>query len=135
MSDPSLALQEKIVALLKTHAPLAAEVGARVYDEPPTAPQFPYVTVGDGDVLGDDTEDCGDGSEVTLQVDAWSRGPGYPEVKRIAAAIRAALKTAPVLTGFEVSVVEFVRAAFLRDPDGMTRHAALQFRYLITHTS
>lgn len=133
MSDPSLVLQGAVVALLKVAMPPV--VGGRVFDAVPPSPGFPYVSVGDGQVLGDDTEDCGDGSEVNLQVDAWSRAVGYPEVKTIAAAIRTALKTIPTLTGFVVSVVEFQQCVYLRDPDGLTRHAALQFRYLITHTS
>lgn len=143
MSDPSLALQGAIVATLKGNGALPPVVAARVYDEVPaekervdkTGAAFPYVTVGDGQVLGDDTEDCGDGSEVFVQIDAWSRAVGYPEVKAIAAAIRTALKALPTLSGFDVSVVEFQQCQFLRDPDGKTRHAALQFRYLITHAN
>lgn len=137
MSDPSLALQGAIVAALKADADLIDLINKRVYDEPPDekARTFPYVTVGDSQVLGDDIEDCGDGSEVFLQVDAWSQAVGYPEVKRIAAAIRTVLKTLPVIADFVVTVSEFRQCQFLRDPDGKTRHAALQFRYLVTHTS
>lgn len=139
MSDPSLLLQGAIVTALKADTAIRALCGAppatRIYDAVPPAPTFPYVSVGDGQVLGDDTEDCGDGSEVNIQVDAWSRAVGYPEVKQIAAAVRSALKAIPMLSGFTVSVVEFQQCQYLRDPDGLTRHAAIQFRYLITHTS
>lgn len=135
MSDPSLLLQKKIVDLLKESGALPDVVAGRVFDEPPTVALFPYVTVGDGQVLGDDTDGCGDASEVIVQVDAWSRAVGYPEVKGIAAAIRGKLKTVPVISGFVVTVVEFQQCQFLRDPDGKTRHAAIQFRYLITHLS
>lgn len=141
MSDPSLALQGAIVAALQGAVAVTSLVGDRIYDQvprpvpPATGPTFPYITVGDGQVLGDDTEDCGDGSEVVLQIDAWSRAIGYPQVKQIAAAIRSALKIVPTLSGFDVSVVEYVQTQFLRDPDGLTRHAALTFRYLIVHTS
>lgn len=139
MSDPSLALQGAIVSALKNDATLSTLLAQRVYDAVPPVPTFPYISVGDGQVLGDDTEDCGDGSEVHLQIDAWSRAVGYPEVKQIAAAIRSALKTTPItvptLSGFTVSVVEYVQTQFLRDPDGLTRHAAITFRYLIRHTA
>lgn len=143
MSDPSLPLQGAIVAALKANGALPDVVGKRVYDQPPddkvaktkSGALFPYITVGDGQVLGDDTEDCGDGSEVFVQIDAWSRAPGYPEVKQISAAIRAALKPVPILAGFTVDVVEFQSCQYLRDPDGLTRHAAITFRYLITHSS
>jgi hypothetical protein len=52
----------------------------------------------------------------------------------MAAAIRGALKATPlVLTGFVVTVTEYVQTIFLRDPDGLTRHARVEFRFLITH--
>jgi hypothetical protein len=43
------------------------------------------------------------------------------------------LKTYPVLDGFEVTVADFVQAQYLRDPDGKTRHAVIEFRFLISH--
>jgi len=140
MSDPSLALQGAIITMLKNDPGVAALIGARVYDEvpapvPPATVTFPYITIGPCHVLGNDTEDCGDGSEVNQQIDVWTRLVGDPEAKRIAAAVRTALKSYPTLAGFDVSVVEFVDEQFLRDPDGKTRHAAMTFRYLITHTS
>jgi hypothetical protein len=133
MSDPSLLLQGAVFAALRANGALPAVVAGRIYDEVPPVPTFPYVTVGDGQIIGDDTEDCGDGSEIFIQVDAWSRAVGYPEVKSIAAAIRTALKIPIALSGFEVSVIQFQQCQYLRDPDGKTRHAAIQFRYLITH--
>lgn len=135
MSDPSLPLQGAIVAALKASAPLQALLSTRVYDEPPSLPTFPYISYGEGHVVGDDTEDCGDGSEVFVQLHAWSRAVGFPEVKMIAEGIRGALKAPPALSGFQVSVVEYVQTQFLRDPDGKTRHAMVEFRYLINHTS
>jgi hypothetical protein len=135
VSDPSYALQVAMVTALKADNALAAFVGVRIYDDPPASATFPYVQVGEGQVVGDDTEDCGDGSEVFIRTHAWSRAAGFPEVKRIAAEVRRVLKVAPSLSGFDVTVVEFVQSQFLRDPDGLTRHAVVEHRYLITHTS
>lgn len=133
MSDPSYALQVAIAGILTDPSP---PLVPRVYDSVPKDPVFPYVTIGEGQVLGDDTEDCGEGSEVVVRVHAWSRAVGYPEVKRLAGAIRSSLIRATyTLTGFDVGVVEFVQMQFLRDPDGKTSHAVVEFRYLITHTS
>lgn len=130
MSDPSLALQGAIVAALKGNA---VGVADRVYDEAPTAPTFPYVTVGDDQVIGDDDE-CGDNSEVFVRIHGWSRATGYPEVKAIAALIRSTVKGATfALTGFTVVVTEFQQTQFLQDPDGLTRHSVTEFRFLITH--
>ncbi len=133
MSDPALALQGAIYALLNDPSP---PLVSRVYDNVPPEPVFPYVTIGECQVLGDDTEDCGDGSEIFVQIHAWSRAVGYPEVKRLAAAIRTTLRRATyAITGFTVSVVEFQQTRYLRDPDGKTSHAVVEFRYLITHAA
>lgn len=135
MSDPALALQASQVSALKGDSALTALITQRVYDEVPEAPTFPYVVVGDVQVLGQDTEDCGDGSEVFSRVHVWSRAVGFPETKRIAAEVRRVLKVTPTLSGFTVTVVEFVQTQFLNDPDGLTRHAVIEHRYLITHSS
>ncbi len=39
---------------------------------------------------------CIDASELTLQIDCWSREPGFREVKRIAGAVKACLHDAPI---------------------------------------
>jgi hypothetical protein len=133
VSDPSYALQVAIFDALKADATLAGFIGARVYDSVPEGAAFPYVTVGDGQVVGDDNE-CADGSEVFFQCHAWSRATGYPEVKKIAAALRSALRSATLtLAGFDVGLVEFTQTQFLKDPDGLTSHAVVEFRFLITH--
>lgn len=133
MSDPSLLLQRAIYEILTDGSPQPIE---RVYDHIPPNPAFPYVTIGEGQVLADDTEDCGDGSEVFVSIHAWSRAVGFPEVKALAGQVRTLLRTtSPVLAGFTVSVAEYVQTQFLRDPDGKTQHAVVEFRYLITHNS
>jgi len=132
MSDPARLLQIAIYSILTDGSPQAI---ARVYDAVPPSPTFPYVTIGEVQVLGDDTEDCGDGSEVFVRVHAWSRAVGYPEVKDLAALVRLKLKTVPVIAGFTVSLVQFQQTQFLRDPDGITSHAVVEFKYLITHNA
>ncbi len=131
MSDPSLPLQSSLIAVLRANAPVAALVGARVYDSVPPTPTFPYVALGDVQVIPDKA-DCIDGVEVFAQIDGWSRAVGYPEVKRIGAAIVAALDDQPVtVTGYDVVVFEIENIQYLRDPDGLTRHGALTFRALL----
>lgn len=127
----SLELQKAVVARLKGDAGVTALVGQRVYDQPPTAPAFPYVSLGPDQTLPD-RADCYEGSEVTFQVDAWSRAVGFPEVKRIAEAARAALADAALtLTGFRLVDIAFVEGRTFRDPDGLTSHSALNFRALV----
>jgi hypothetical protein len=94
VSDPSLELQAALVAALKNN--IGAAVADRVYDQvpapvpPATTPTFPYVTLGDCQVLPDKAG-CIDGVEVYPQIDVWSRAVGYPEVKTIVKAVLAAL--------------------------------------------
>lgn len=139
MSDPALALQGAIITALKASGGVGT--AARVYDTVPSPPpsgqpdtRFPYIRVGDDQVTGDDTDDCEDLSEVFSRIHVWSRATGWPEAKTIAGAIRARLRSATMtLSGFTVDVVEFVQAQYLEDPDGITRHAVVEFRFLITH--
>ncbi len=129
MSDPSLPLQAAVIAALKAGAGVG--VGTRVYDAVPPTPTFPYVSLGDMQVLPDKA-DCIDGTEVFVQIDAWSRAVGYPEVKGIGAAIVNALDDKPLtVTSYTNVVFEIQNIQYLRDPDGLTRHAALTFRALI----
>jgi hypothetical protein len=130
MSDPSYAVQAAVYAALTGASPEIAS--DRVYDTPPSNPTFPYVTIGEGDTIDDGTG-CFDGSEVTVTVDIWSRTASFGEVKLIAGAIRDVLAQPLTLANFNNPAGEFVLARWLRDPDGITKHGALQFRYLVAH--
>jgi hypothetical protein len=129
MSDPSYDLQVALVAALR--AALASVVGDRIYDRVPPAAAFPYVSLGPNQVLPDKAG-CIDGVEVSVQIDAWSREVDFGEVKTIGKAIIAALDDQPLaVDGFNVTVFELAGAQYLRDPDGLTRHAAITFRGLL----
>lgn len=131
MSDPHLEIQRAQVAALKV-APAVA--GGRIRDRVDAAEAFPYVTVGDGETFGDDT-DCFRASEVISRVHVWSRAVGWPEAKQIAGDVRTRLAVDLVLTGFRVVDSEHVITRYLRDPDGLTSHAVVEFRYLVDHDS
>jgi hypothetical protein len=124
-------LQQAVFSRLKADPMLNSLVAGRVYDQPPTAPAYPYVSIGP-DTVTPARADCYDGSDVTFQVDAWSRAVGFPEVKRIGAAVRAALTAVPewTLSTHRVVDVALVDARTFRDPDGLTSHTALNFRAL-----
>ncbi|MCK1460900.1 DUF3168 domain-containing protein [Bradyrhizobium sp. 2] len=135
MSDPSEKLQTAIVARLKGDVALSASVAKRVYDEVPEKAVFPYLTMGGGQVLGDDDE-CVEQSEVTYQLHVWTQPPfAGVAMKRIAGQVRAAMKAPLAVAGFDVLVQEFVQSQWLDDPDGQTRHAVVEFRFVIVHTS
>ena len=132
-TDPSLALQGAVVAAIKA---LATEVGTRVYDRVARdtsgkiTATFPYVSLGESDVLGN-YADCYDGSDVSLAIHVWSRDVGFPQCKRIASDIRTGLNNAELtLDGHTLELLELERTNYLRDPDGLTSHAVLNFRAL-----
>lgn len=127
MSDPSLALQKAVVAALKA---ATTEAGDNVFDSVPEGDPFPRITIGEAQVIGNFAP-CYDGSEVFFDVHVWSREVGHPQAKRIASAVRSALHDAPLaLDGHMLELLEFRDARYMRDPDGVTSHAALTFRAL-----
>ena len=132
MTDPSLELQRSLVARLR--APGVLPYGVGVFDDVPEGAGFPYVSLGDGQVLPDKAE-CVDGAEAFLQIDVWTQTVGYGETKTIAGRIVAALDDqALTVAGFDVVVFELQGAQYMRDPDGRTRHGALTFRAVVTAT-
>jgi hypothetical protein len=131
MSDPSLELQTAIVTKLKADAGVVSVVGNRVYDNVPPSATFPYISLGDSQVLPDKA-DCIDGTEIFFSIDGWSRDKRYPEAKQIGKVIVAALDDKPLtVAGYDAVVFELDSVSYLRDPDGITRHVALSFRALI----
>lgn len=123
-------LQAALVAALKGVSPQIA--GARIYDAVPANPVFPYVSLGDCQVLPDKA-DCIDGTEVYPVIDVWSRAVGYPETKGIVKQILAVLDDQPIsISGFNAIVFQFDRVDYVRDPDGLTRHGSIAFHAFIT---
>lgn len=131
MSSPSLELQAAIVKRLKSVADVTALISSRVYDRVPTGPTFPYVSVGPKQILFDDIG-CQTGFEIFIQLDAWSRSPGFQEAERIAETVRAALHRYDFsLTDNALVSFEHLQTRVLRDPDGLTSHAVIEFVALV----
>ena len=128
-ADPSLELQQALIDVLQGN--LGDAVGDRVFDEPPMNPVFPYVTLGDCQVLPDKA-DCIDGTELYPIIHVWSQEKGFTQVKMIAKAVLALLDDQPpALPGFSVIIFELENLSYLRDSDGLSRHAAITFHALI----
>ena len=121
-------LQKAIFAALT-----AADVaGDRVFDRVPDGVSFPYVTIGDEQVI-DDGNACGDAWEVYSDVHVWSRPAtgSKVELKDTVAAVVPAVRGITTVTGFDVLLAELTTSRTLRDPDGITEHAVLTFRFLL----
>lgn len=127
MADATLELQAAIVGRLKAASGVVSLVSVRVYDEVPDDAPFPYISIGPTNEVNGDA-DCIVGSEVSIQIDGWSRDPGSVEARRIAHAVRVAL------TGQEfnlptnaLSTFEYSNTRVFRDSDGLTTHAVVTF--------
>jgi hypothetical protein len=129
MSTAAAALRAAIHDALAADAPLVALLGgARIYDEPPQSPAFPYVTLGEArieDASGDD----GPTEEHRLTLHAWSRQGGHREAHLIAGALLQALDDAPLSpSGHHLVNLRFSVADIRRENDGRTYHALVRFR-------
>ncbi|WP_353641321.1 DUF3168 domain-containing protein [Mesorhizobium sp. WSM2239] len=122
-------LQKAIFAALITETAVA---DGRIYDRVPENPTFPYVTIGDAQVINDGNS-CGDGWEVFEDVHLWSRpeSGSKVEVKDLAPSVVSRLATTLAVTGFVVILAELNSSRTFRDPDGLTEHSVLTFRFLL----
>ncbi|TPL49230.1 DUF3168 domain-containing protein [Mesorhizobium sp. B2-4-4] len=140
MIDASYELQIAIVGRLKSFAPLTDFIADRVYDDVPRDPvtkqvtaDFPYVAF-DNDQVIPDNFDCITGSEIYIDISAWSRAVGSAEVKKIANAVRLALHEFELpLTENALVSFEFYKREVERDPDGKTRRARMTFLAVVEH--
>ncbi|MGY3607672.1 MULTISPECIES: DUF3168 domain-containing protein [unclassified Bradyrhizobium] len=131
MTSPTLELQGAVVARLKAFPGLTTLVGNRIYDNVPEKATFPYVSWGPEQAISDNA-DCITGFNVTIQIDAWSRTVGLPEVKQIAEQVRIALHEYDLtLTANALVSIEYSQTRTLRDPDGLTNHAVIEFTAFI----
>lgn len=126
MIDPSLAVQDAIIARLRA----TDGIGAIVHDRVPKNAVTPYISLGPSQVTSDDSS-CIDGFEVFAQVDIWSDKPGYEESKELGELVRAALHRHEFLIDDQFFELEHQFTNYLRDSDGLTSHGVLSFRVLI----
>lgn len=130
MTSPSLELQGAIVARLRADADVK-DIAKGVHERIPENASFPYVSMGPSQALSEDA-DCIIGFEITMQIDAWSRAFGFPEVSRLAEAVRAALHDVDLqLTDNALVYLRHRQTRIFRDPDGLTNHAAIEFVALV----
>jgi len=115
-------------ALISDPVLTAALGGSRVHDVPPASPEFPYVTLGEAQVLDWSTATEG-GQEHRLTLHAWSRQGGHSEAHSIAAILQQALHDAPlVLAGHRLVNLRTISADIRREAGGRTHHALVRFR-------
>lgn len=125
----SVALRSAIHAALSADAPLTALLGgAKIYDQPPRAAAFPYVTLGEARVTDFSAGDA-PGAEHQITLHAWSRQGGHNEAHAIAGVLLQALDDAPLaLADHHLVNLRFSVVDVRRENDGRTYHALVRFR-------
>lgn len=132
MSGPEWALQTAVRAALGADAEVKAWLGdpARVYDEPPIEPVFPYLTYGRSESRRYDGDDEG-AVEQVLHLHVWSRYGGRREAKEAAASVRAALQDVSISAdGYRHTNLRSTYTDVFRVGDGRTTHAIIRLRAL-----
>lgn len=113
----------------------------RIYDRVPPDYAFPYVTIGDSQVINDGgsdaPDDCQIGWEVVEDIHVWSRpvSGSKVEVKTLAAQIVKVLRGITAVSGHVVDGVRLDTSRTFRDPDGLTEHTVISMRFLISPAS
>lgn len=136
MTSPSFELQSAVITRLRGDDGVISFVGQKVYDLAPADPngvpsvETPYISMGPSDETSDDAE-CIDGFEITFQIDVWSRERGYHEARKIADAVRRALVIELSLSTNALVTMEHRTTRYLREPDGVTSHAAMTFTAIV----
>lgn len=138
MSDPSLALQNTVEAVLRGSTELATAMGGtvRLYTlAPPVNPPFPHLVIGEDQIVDDETE-CAASSEATTTVHVWSRvdedvSASRAQAKAIAGLVRTLLNQKLPVPGFNIAEWRFAAASHRTDPDKRTAHSVVEHRFLI----
>lgn len=137
MTSSSAELQKLVFDTLKANAAIMA-LAHDVYDRVPANPFGPktaYISFGPEDSTEDDAEGI-TGREVTLQVDIWSRAPGFVECKRLTDLVRRALhRTSLELTDNALADTWVTLTRVFRDADGVTSHGVVQVTATIEETA
>lgn len=127
MTSLSLNLQTAVYQRLSGYAPLTAIVGLGVYDMPPSTAKYPYVTIGEDDIIQEDVS-CKRSHLVILEVNGWTDYRGYKDVKNIAQAVEDALHDYPLtVDGYRLISLTHRNTQFMRGPDGLLSHSVSVF--------
>ena len=131
MSINQFALQTAIYTKLSTDSNLTTTLGASVFDDIPENTPYPYVQLGEDTAIDYSTKDQ-TGSEVTVNVDVWSRYRGSLQAKNIMDRVHTLLHDSSLsVTGSNFINMRFEFSDIIRDPDGITRHGVMRFRAIM----
>ena len=124
-------LQKVIIQTLSNDADVKDIVDGRVFDSVPLKAEYPYISL--GPMTSNTTlADCLELDNISAQIDVWSRDISSKEMRELANAVRQALTKSELAlekNGLVLFIHESTRE--LRDPDGLTSHAAVNFEAVV----
>lgn len=109
----------------------SGQCSGRIYDQPPQAVTFPWIEIGDRQIIPDDTVGLSGGTDGGVSdffdVHVWSRGyAGKKEAEDILDAIHGQLHGVALAVVGRASALAWIRnVRILRDPDGITHHGVV----------
>ena len=124
-------LQKAIIQTLSNDADVKDIVDGRVFDSVPLKAEYPFISL--GPMTSDTTlADCLELDNISVQIDVWSCDVSSVEMRELANAVRRSL-TKSDLTLEKNGLVLFnhENTRELRDPDGLTSHAAVNFDVIV----
>lgn len=135
--DASFELLAAALTRLRAMPAITSLVGNRIYDRAPAdqsgkvSVPFPYISCGPSSSIPDDY-DCLYGEEVTIQIDAWSSGPGEAfstvECRKICDAVKRALHDVDLTLSVNALVsIQWELTRILSDPNPAIKHGVVQF--------
>lgn len=134
MADGSdLELQAAINAKLASDVAVIALLGSplRLYQDVPKSAVTPYATFGATNAT-DDSNQCQNAVDLFIDIEIFSRAPGFEEIKRIASAIRASLHYADLTLATQRCVsIEHVRTLHRRQSETPLKEATVTFSAIL----
>lgn len=131
MKTSLTSLQTALYSALSNHAPLATKITG-VFDNVPKETLAPYVVIGNPTVI-DWGGSAFKGEEITFTLHVWSEKQDKSEVYEIFNLILEAFTNPLSLDGG--FFMNFQRREYMEvfdDPDGISRHGIIRFRFRIS---
>ncbi|TCN25484.1 DUF3168 domain-containing protein [Mesobacillus foraminis] len=123
-------LQDSIFERLNNDSAIKAKVTG-VFDSVPKNQPCPYIALGE-DTVNDWSTKLEFGEEITHTLHVWSEYDGKKEVKEIMSLILEAMTDPLSLDGgFSVEITNLDFMQVLDDPDGISKHGIIRFRFKI----
>ncbi|MFG6083917.1 DUF3168 domain-containing protein [Paracoccus litorisediminis] len=106
------------------------DLGGRVFDKATKSEEFPYATLGSS-YWGDDSVECVEAREITLQVDLWHSSSSKGALEDLVDDVTAALNGWADTVTLTMHPARISLVRIMDDPDGVSVHGVIQIEALV----